>query len=508
MVSLYGGTVYFPPGYYLVVKRTITVACNGTNGVNVIGASGSGSGISNINYQGADGTACFTITGMNYSHWRGIGVNLGGTGRANQVAFDFQTAPSQVNQASNLMECCNVSMQGTGGGHIGFRFGQYSTDYSDQGSNISGTTLLHCTINGDQTYFAPNPSTSIGMQFGGSQVKVSRVIGCSVGGLGCDYLVGSIATLLSQDITEGVPGPNNTLPVDDVTLFKPNGSNTRYVVIGLYEQCTYTGVTPNTVLTTPPVPTLTPVSGSSDGNDVYVVITYVDQFTKSSGNGNGETTISPENKSTPQTTQQVQVTSPSLPSSGNVIGYNVYASYTPGGPYYLQNTSIYIAIGTNYKIPGTLNTSSRQPPVVNTTGGLTGTLTEVTRGVNGKNQAWGAGNTVEEYQLGIGVYSGGDDIVWIGCGGTSSLKIFYIQAAGGTCYSILGGRWELLAENGQRFLQTGYLASDLAQSITVENAQLVATVSFGYRLTSTLNGPAARPIHRAAPITMARTVTS
>jgi len=194
----YGNTVYFPPGNYLV-ESTITVAWDGTHGVNVLGASGSGSGISNINYQprpgnNTDGTACFAIIGMNWSYWQGIGVNLGGNGTsANQVAFDFQVTSSKLGQGNNLMQCCNVNMQGTGGGHIGFRFSQYNSGspnpYVDQGSNISGTTLLNCTINGDFQGPGHPPSTSIGVQFGGGEVKPNRVIGCAVGGLGCDYLV-------------------------------------------------------------------------------------------------------------------------------------------------------------------------------------------------------------------------------------------------------------------------------------------------------------------------------
>jgi hypothetical protein len=366
-IAAQSGTVYFPPGYYLVTS-TITVACNGTNGVNVIGASGSGNGVSCIDYQGPDGTACFAITGMNNSHWQGIGVNLGGTGAANQVAFDFQTTSSEVNQAGNLMQCINVSLQGTGGGHIGFRLGQYSTGYTDEGSNIADTTLLHCTINGDYQGSGHPPSTSIGMQFGGSQVKISRVIGCAVGGLGCDYLVGSIASTIALPSDESITTTQTYIPVNDVTLFKPNGSNTRYVVLGQGgsspEQCTYTGVTVNT-------------------------------------------------------------------------------------------------------------------------DGWTGTLTGVTRGVNETTPyAWPGGTTVKEYQPGVGVYSGGDDIIWVECGGTSSLRIFYIQAAGGSCYTILGGRWELLEGTiGQRFLQTGYVGSDLTQSITVKSVQLA-----GFTPPTDLNG--------------------
>ena len=110
--TVLGGTVIFPPGNYLV-KSTINVNCTGYSGVNVIGASGSGTGISNIDYQGADGTPCFAITGMNNSYWRGIGVNLGGNGTAaNQIAFDFQvTSPTGLlSQGNNLMECINVTI--------------------------------------------------------------------------------------------------------------------------------------------------------------------------------------------------------------------------------------------------------------------------------------------------------------------------------------------------------------------------------------------------------------
>lgn len=232
-------------------------------------------------------------------------------------------------------------------------------------------------------------------------------------------------------------------------------------------------MTNNVVNNPTTAPTLSPVSGSSTVTTVYVVITYVDQYTNSIGNGNGETISSPQNSLTISTSQQVQVTSPSPPPSGNTVGYNVYASSTSGGPYYLQNTSGYVTIGNTFTIPGTLVTSSRQPPVVNTTGGLTGTLTIAMRGANGTTkQPWGAGNTVKEYQPGIGVYGGGDDIVWVECDGSNSLRVFYLQEIGGTCYSILGGRWELLPGYGQRFLQTGFIAGTLTQSVTVKAVQL------------------------------------
>jgi hypothetical protein len=80
-ICVEGGTVYVPPGNY-IVKSTINVDCDGYHGVNVIGALGGDvtPSLVNIDYQGPDGTACFAITGMNYSHWQGIGVNLGGNG--------------------------------------------------------------------------------------------------------------------------------------------------------------------------------------------------------------------------------------------------------------------------------------------------------------------------------------------------------------------------------------------------------------------------------------------
>jgi hypothetical protein len=472
------------------------------------------------------------------------------------------------------MQGCNVSMQGTGGGHIGFRFGQYNdnnpadpdTDpYTDLGSNISGTTLLNCTINGDQQGTAP--SSSIGMQFGGGQVKPNRVIGCAVSSLGCDYLAGSITTTLSPP---GVSASQTYLPVNDVTLFKRNGSNTRYVVIGLSEICTYTGVTnelpipaapslslisgtsngaavyvvityvdtlvdgtlgetirsaestmqpteeevvqvsspapsgdataykvyvgsttggpyylqntsgaipigtaytiPGTPLsppssTTQPGPTLSLMPGSSTVSPVYIVLTYVDQY--------GETTGSTEFVMTPPSDKRVQVSVPT--AFGDATGCNVYVGSASGGPYYLQNTTGAIAIGADYLIPGGPYTPATQPPVVNTTGGWTGSLTGVTRGVLGTTtppDGWPATTTVQEYQLNVGVYPGGDAIVWVGCGGSRSLKVFYLQTHGGNCYSILGGRWEMLPGIGQRFLQTDFVDGVFTQSITVKGVQL------------------------------------
>lgn len=102
-----------------------------------------------------------------------------------------------------------------------------------------------------------------------------------------------------------------------------------------------------------PTPILSLVSGTSPGTIVYVRVAY----TGPRETGFAVNTLS---NATPSTSQQVQVTSPI--NFGQATGYNVYASATSGGTYYLQNTGGPTALGTNYTIPGTLVTSGTTAP--------------------------------------------------------------------------------------------------------------------------------------------------
>lgn len=114
------------------------------------------------------------------------------------------------------------------------------------------------------------------------------------------------------------------------------------------------GYAPSSPLPAPPQAILSSVSGTSNGDEVEVVTTYV--------NANGETTESEPADFTPEANEQVQVGSP--PSYTNATDYNIYAGAV-GGPYYLQNASP-IAIGTPYVLPGTIVTDTANPPTENT----------------------------------------------------------------------------------------------------------------------------------------------
>jgi hypothetical protein len=105
------------------------------------------------------------------------------------------------------------------------------------------------------------------------------------------------------------------------------------------------GLGPTSTLPIPPQAQLGAVAGNSDANPVYVVLTYV--------NASGETPGSPVASYTPLSTAYVtQVQSP--PGVSNAGGYNVYASENPNGPYFLQNGSTPVALGTPFTLPSPL----------------------------------------------------------------------------------------------------------------------------------------------------------
>jgi hypothetical protein len=134
----------------------------------------------------------------------------------------------------------------------------------------------------------------------------------------------------------------------------------------------------STFLAAPSAPTFGKVSnGTGTTTNDYVVLTYV--------NARGETTQSPNSSQTLLTGQSVIVNSPA--AEGNATGYNVYAaqstatSYT--GPYYLQNTTGPIAIGTTYTLGPTVAASGTQPPSSNTTAGASVSNTYTISGGSG-----------------------------------------------------------------------------------------------------------------------------
>ena len=121
------------------------------------------------------------------------------------------------------------------------------------------------------------------------------------------------------------------------------------------------GSAPGQTLPAPAQVQLAVTSGTSNGAEIEVGVTYV--------NANGETILSAVADVTPTTIQQGQAITP--PSYQNATSYNIYAGAV-GGPYHLQNVSP-IALGTPYTIPYPLSTGTATPPVTNTaTGAGTG----------------------------------------------------------------------------------------------------------------------------------------
>lgn len=102
------------------------------------------------------------------------------------------------------------------------------------------------------------------------------------------------------------------------------------------------------------------IAGSSDGNQIYVQVSFVDHV------GN-ESTLFNTNFATahPTTTQQVQVASPTVPANltGIVASYNVYATENLSNLFIQQNTTP-IPIGTAFTFPsGTPPSTGRSSPV-------------------------------------------------------------------------------------------------------------------------------------------------
>lgn len=227
------GTVFIPPGFFLVTN-TISVICNGSQGVNIIGSP---YGITNINYLGPSYTAVFAIQGLYNSEWSNFGINIGGTGAVGQIGLDFQQSYLNLTQAHNRLHKINAVLNGSGGYHIGFRFGQFSSGFSDQGSNIPNTFLDHCTV-----LTGNAGSASIGCQVGGSQVHPFLSVCSHFAGCGQQWLFGPIGTSLSSGVTSGtIP-----IPVTDVFLFPPQGQ----VALGGAEIVTYVGTSSGLIGTT------------------------------------------------------------------------------------------------------------------------------------------------------------------------------------------------------------------------------------------------------------------
>lgn len=141
-------------------------------------------------------------------------------------------------------------------------------------------------------------------------------------------------------------------------------------------------------LPAPAAPTLTLVLGSSNQATVFVVVTYV--------NAVGETAASAATSQALASNQQAQVTSPPAEGSGAgaPTGYNVYSGTASGGPYYLQNTTGPIAIGTAYEIPGTPASSGKTAPTSNTASGMNYTVAIGYRSLSYTSIASDTNNTV------------------------------------------------------------------------------------------------------------------
>jgi hypothetical protein len=113
---------------------------------------------------------------------------------------------------------------------------------------------------------------------------------------------------------------------------------------------------PDQPVSTPSAPTLTAITGTSNGAPVEVVVTLTTP--------GGETLPSQPAQLTPAAAEQVQVTALSS-QIASVNGYNVYAGAV-GGPYFLQNGASAVRLGTAYIVPGTPATGTRTPPATNT----------------------------------------------------------------------------------------------------------------------------------------------
>lgn len=114
------------------------------------------------------------------------------------------------------------------------------------------------------------------------------------------------------------------------------------------------------LLIPPPAAILSSQAGVSAGGTVYVVVTYV--------NGGGETTQSVLNSIYLIPSLAALVGSP--PDNENddtIVGYNVYASFSAQGPFYLQNGSP-VPIGTNFVLPSPLLAVTPSPETNTATG--------------------------------------------------------------------------------------------------------------------------------------------
>lgn len=134
-----------------------------------------------------------------------------------------------------------------------------------------------------------------------------------------------------------------------------------------------------------PDPNLQFVTGTSPGTAVHVVETFVINGIESNQQPFAGVL-------TPSTTQQVQVVSPVQSNYSDLAGvtgvsFNVYASTNVNGPFYLQNTTP-IALGTNFTIPGTLLTTTKQSPGT-WTGNLRGTYYYLVTFANGFQESSG-----------------------------------------------------------------------------------------------------------------------
>ena len=104
---------------------------------------------------------------------------------------------------------------------------------------------------------------------------------------------------------------------------------------------------------------LSVVAGSSDGNLVYIQVSFVD----TAGN---ESSLFNSNSASiqPTTGQSVRVASPTVPTNltGKIASYNVYATENLGNSFIQQNTSP-VPIGTAFTLPTALISTGVNSPV-------------------------------------------------------------------------------------------------------------------------------------------------
>lgn len=219
-----GGEVLVPTatsGY--IFKSTLNINCTGFSGIRITGI---GSGFASLSYQGPSGTPAFIVTNANYAIFDHVNISLGGTGTTgNNIGWDIQY-PANTQMSLARWSNCNVQMQGTLGGHIGWRIGQ-----GPGGSSSSAVVWDQCNVQS-----STNTWTDIGWQFGGSQNDGMSLRDCGFAGLGAVVWNDAIKSHLSAGCLAG----DTTITVARAQFFPQTGGTIQFPDTG--EEATYTGV--------------------------------------------------------------------------------------------------------------------------------------------------------------------------------------------------------------------------------------------------------------------------